>query len=126
MSTLKVTNIQATGETASRAVSGVAAAWVNFNGSGTIAARDSKNVSSLTDNGTGDYTVNINNDMADGNYCVTQAAAHNNDPDSSQRDNNANFAPTVYLAGSLRGFTAYTDSLVDAVNINIALLGDLA
>ena len=35
MSTLKVTNIQATGETASRAVSGVAAAWVNFNGTGT-------------------------------------------------------------------------------------------
>ena len=32
MSTLKVTNIQATGETASRAVSGVAAAWVNFDG----------------------------------------------------------------------------------------------
>lgn len=126
MSTLKVTNIQATGETASRAVSGVAAAWVNFNGTGTIAARDSENVSSLTDNGTGDYTVNINNDMANGNYCVTQATAQTNDTGDGQRDNNANFAPTVYLAGSLRGFTAYTDSLQDAININIALLGDLS
>jgi len=59
MSTLTVTNIKATGETASRAVSGVAAAWVNFNGTGTIEARDSMNVASLTDNGTGDYTSNF-------------------------------------------------------------------
>ena len=40
-------------------VNGSAKAWVNFNGTGTIAARDSENVSSLTDNGTGDYTVNF-------------------------------------------------------------------
>ena len=59
MSTLKVTNIQATGETASRSVSGVAAAWVNFNGTGTIAIRDSVNVSSLTDENTGEYKVNL-------------------------------------------------------------------
>ena len=68
MSTLKVTNIQATGETASRAVSGVAAAWINFNGTGTIATRDSNNVSSLTDKGTGSYNVNFSNNMSDGNY----------------------------------------------------------
>jgi hypothetical protein len=36
-------------------------AWVNFNGSGTVAIRDSKNVSSITDNGTGNYTVNFYN-----------------------------------------------------------------
>lgn len=65
MSTLKVTNIQATGETASRAVSGVAGAWVNFNGSGTIAIRTSQNVASLTDNGTGDYTVNFSTSFSD-------------------------------------------------------------
>ena len=70
MSTLTVTNIKATGETNSRAVSGVAAAWVNFYGTGTIAARDSQNVSSLTDNGTGDYTVVTSNDFADANYCT--------------------------------------------------------
>tara|TARA_R110002153_G_scaffold133209_1_gene282214 strand:- start:1082 stop:1456 length:375 start_codon:yes stop_codon:yes gene_type:complete len=68
MSTLKVTNIQATGETASRAVSGVAAAWVNFNGTGTIAVRDSQNVSGLVDNGTGDYTVNFSSNMGNANY----------------------------------------------------------
>lgn len=42
-----------------------AKAWVNFNGSGTIAIRTSFNVSSLTDNGTGDYTVNLTNSFSD-------------------------------------------------------------
>tara|TARA_R110000751_G_scaffold19395_1_gene57956 strand:- start:190 stop:561 length:372 start_codon:yes stop_codon:yes gene_type:complete len=78
MSTLKVTNIQATGETASRAVSGVAAAWVNFNGTGTIAIRDSVNVASLTDNGTGDYTVTYTNAMANSNYAISLASIENN------------------------------------------------
>jgi len=43
-------------------------AWVNFNGSGTLAIRGSGNVTSVTDNGVGDYTVNIGNDMPDANY----------------------------------------------------------
>lgn len=43
-------------------------AWVNFNGTGTLAVRDSYNVSGVTDNGTGDYTVNFTNSMADTNY----------------------------------------------------------
>mgnify|MGYP003637909440 CR=1 FL=1 len=45
-------------------------AWVNFNGTGTVAIRDSGNVSSVTDNGTGDYTVNFTNAMPDANYSV--------------------------------------------------------
>ena len=47
---------------------GSAKAWVNFNGTGTIAARDSFNVSSLTDNGTGDYTVNFSSAFGAANY----------------------------------------------------------
>ena len=43
-------------------------AWVNFNGTGTVAIRASGNVSSITDNGTGDYTVNFTNAMSDVNY----------------------------------------------------------
>jgi hypothetical protein len=43
-------------------------AWVNFNGTGTVAIRASGNVSSITDNGTGDYTVNFTTAMADANY----------------------------------------------------------
>ena len=43
-------------------------AWVNFNGTGTVAIRGSGNVSSITDHGTGDYTVNFTTAMADTNY----------------------------------------------------------
>lgn len=43
-------------------------AWVNFNGTGTVAIRASFNVSSITDNGTGDYTVNFTTAMTDANY----------------------------------------------------------
>jgi hypothetical protein len=47
-------------------------AWVNFNGTGTVAIRASGNVSSITDNGAGDYTVNFTTAMPDANYsCVT-------------------------------------------------------
>lgn len=43
-------------------------AWVNFNGTGTVAIRASGNVTSITDNGTGDYTVNFTTAMPDANY----------------------------------------------------------
>jgi len=45
-------------------------AWVNFNGTGTVAIRDSNNVSSITDNGTGDYRINFTNAMPDTNYAA--------------------------------------------------------
>lgn len=53
-----------------------ARAWVNFNGTGTVAIRASGNVSSITDNGTGDYTVNFTTAMADANYAVTGSAQY--------------------------------------------------
>jgi hypothetical protein len=43
-------------------------AWVNFNGTGTVAIRGSGNVTSITDNGTGDYTVNFTTAIVDANY----------------------------------------------------------
>lgn len=49
-------------------------AWVNFNGTGTVAIRASGNVSSITDNGPGDYTVNFSTAMPDANYCATFGA----------------------------------------------------
>jgi hypothetical protein len=45
-------------------------AWVNFNGIGTVAIRASFNVSSITDNATGDYTVNITTALTDANYSI--------------------------------------------------------
>jgi hypothetical protein len=47
-----------------------AKAWVNFNGTGTVAIRDSGNVTSITDNGVGDYTTNFTTALADANYSV--------------------------------------------------------
>jgi len=44
-------------------------AWVNFNGTGTVAIQDSGNVSSVTDNGTGEYTINFASNFPDVNYC---------------------------------------------------------
>jgi hypothetical protein len=49
-------------------------AWVNFNGTGTVAIRASYNVSSITDNGTGDYTVNFTTALADANYSIAVAS----------------------------------------------------
>ena len=45
-------------------------AWVNFNGTGAVAIRASFNVSSITDNGTGNYTVNFTNALPDANYAA--------------------------------------------------------
>jgi hypothetical protein len=70
MSTLKVNAIQNT----SGVEQYLAKAWVNFNGTGTVAIRASGNVSSITDNGTGDYTVNFTTAMADADYSVSGSA----------------------------------------------------
>jgi hypothetical protein len=59
-------------------------AWVNFNGTGTVAIRASGNVSSITDNGTGDYTVNFTTAMPDANYCWSTS--------SGRTANDVNFA----------------------------------
>ena len=52
-----------------------ARAWVNFNGTGTVAIRASGNVTSITDNGTGDYTVNFTTAMPDANYSFALSLA---------------------------------------------------
>jgi hypothetical protein len=54
-------------------------AWVNFDGTGTVAIRAAGNVASITDNGTGDYTVNFTTAMPDANYCVNVNARGNGD-----------------------------------------------
>lgn len=51
-------------------MTGIAKAWVNFNGTGTPAIRSSFNVSSITDNGTGNYTVNYTTAMPNTNYAI--------------------------------------------------------
>jgi hypothetical protein len=51
-------------------------AWVNFDGTGTVAIRDSGNVSSITDHSTGNYTINYTNNMPDINYAVNAISAY--------------------------------------------------
>lgn len=74
MSTLRTDTLQnAAGSKSvpvSTVVDGSAKAWVNFNGTGTVAIRASFNVSSITDNGAGDYTLNFTSALADSNYAV--------------------------------------------------------
>ena len=52
-------------------------AWVNFNGTGTVAIRDSENVSSISDNGVGTYTVNFALNMDSANYAATASTGAN-------------------------------------------------
>ena len=63
-------NAVTTAKLGSGEASGLCKAWVNFNGTGTVAIRASYNVSSITDNGVGDYTVNFTTAMVDANYAV--------------------------------------------------------
>ena len=81
MSTLNVNTVQSSTSnppifknSGGDVVGTLARAWVNFNGVGTVAIRDSFNVSSITDNGTGDYTVNFTNPMSNTNYCLQLSA----------------------------------------------------
>jgi hypothetical protein len=53
-------------------------AWVNFNGTGTVAIRASANITSITDNGTGEYTANFTNAMPDANYAVAGCGVASN------------------------------------------------
>ena len=70
MSTLVVSNISdgTTTVPATYVTNGSAKAWVNFNGTGTIAARDSLNLSSLTDNGGGQYAINFSSAFGAADY----------------------------------------------------------
>jgi len=74
MSTLKVTNIQDTGggnsSTSAEIYSGRAKAWVNFNGTGTVAIRNDYNVNTISDRGTGSFTVNFSSSLGSANYAA--------------------------------------------------------
>jgi len=63
-------NAVTTAKLGTNEASGLCKAWVNFNGTGTVAIRASYNVSSITDNGVGNYTVNFTTAMVDANYAA--------------------------------------------------------
>ena len=108
MSTLKVTNIQATGETASRAVSGVAAAWVDYTSIGTVTVQISQNVSSLTDTGVGDTDVNLSSALASSRVALTIQIGDGSYGDQSFRQ--ANGTASVLAVYQYNGGNAAFDS----------------
>jgi hypothetical protein len=90
-------------------------AWVNFNGTGTIAIRGSGNVSSITDGGTGQYTVNFTTAMPDANYAVNLSSNYN---DSSW--NTAFIVSTATGSMSMRQAVfggGYVDESIECVSI---------
>ena len=78
MSTIKANDIQnASGGTPTvKSQQLIPTAWVNFNGTGTVAIRDSEGVSSISDNGTGDYSVNFSTPMVDTNFSALLSMGH--------------------------------------------------
>ena len=70
-------------------------AWVNFNGTGTVAIRSSGNVSSITDNGLGDYTVNFTTAMPDANYAYFVYARDSGGSNNILMSRNTGAAPTT-------------------------------
>jgi hypothetical protein len=73
LSEIRATTISDTAGTGPATLTGqyAAKAWANWNGSGTVAIRGSGNLSSITDTGTGTYTVNFTTAFSDTNYAVT-------------------------------------------------------
>ena len=81
-------------------------AWVNFNGTGTPAIRSSGNVSSITDNGTGNYTITFATAMPDANYAAQAKSELSNSAGGS-----ATYNPEFYSIGtSSISFKTYSTS----------------
>ena len=93
-------------------------AWVNFNGTGTVAIRASFNVTSITDNGTGDYTVNFTTAMPDANYSTVTSS---NQMLTRTPVNDATTTSVTIITGRPADFNGNQTS-VDASNVNVAIL----
>ena len=89
-------------------------AWVNFDGTGTVAIRASGNVSSITDNGTGTYTVNFVTAMPDANYAVCAAADSGNIGGSFQTS-------SAQTTTSCRVISYFPSFYVDVAQYNVAI-----
>ena len=86
-------------------------AWVNFNGTGTPAIRASGNVSSITDNGTGDYTINFTTAMPDADFSVSGWARVSGSAGFFAGSNNTPLTTTSARIGTLDGTPSFADAL---------------
>ena len=109
MSTLKADTIQSTGGGAATLTKQHAAkSWINFDGTGTPAARDSFNHASITDNGTGDYTLAFTNSFGNVNY----ACSGDNYGSITIAANSRQFGSKTKATGSLRIAAGYDSTTV--------------
>ena len=100
-----------------------AKAWVNFDGTGTVAIRDSFNVSSLTDNATGDYTVTFKTAMANANYAPVFFGNTHHLTDHTNFNNN--YAGGLgSLSTTTFGIYTYNTGAVDSANVFAVVFGD--
>mgnify|MGYP003654180233 FL=1 len=118
-------SIAVTGEgnsTTTNLQQGLVKCWVNFDGTATdAAARDSFNVSGMTDNGTGDYTVTINNDMANDDYYFGSLPRGN----SVVQGVLGSSSLQTGSINNLRSFSS-ADSAIDRDILGVCIMGDLA
>jgi hypothetical protein len=96
-----------------------ALAWVNFNGTGTVAIRSSYNVSSITDNGTGDYTVNFATALSDANYSLVGLCRIN-----GNNLNNLSLSSASNPTTSAARVITNQSVLFDADYVNVAIFGN--
>jgi hypothetical protein len=92
-------------------------AWVNFNGTGTVAIEDSMNVSSITDNGTGDYTINFTVAMDNDNYAFFGSSANT---DNSAGDSTTNRGYFMDLKQPDSKSNVKTTSSINVVTFQLA------
>ena len=128
MSTLKVNTIQNTSaahsSTPEEIAQGRAKVWINFQGSGTVAIRDSYNISSLTDNGTGDYSLAYSDNFSNDDYCLAGTAGYNSEYIANHL--NGSGQSTTYSTSSCRFSVrhVYNNNLSDANHVEVMIMGD--
>ena len=126
MSTVKANDLQTTtgGIPTVKGQNLIPTAWVNFNGSGAVSIRDSENVSSITDAGTGQYKVNFASNMLNTNYSVSGSAGHPNSRDCVL------MAPmtvkSISQVGCRAGGSNNVDAVYDATEMSILIMGGQA
>jgi hypothetical protein len=106
-----------TDDLAANAASGLAKAWVNFNGTGTVAIRASFNVSSITDNGTGDYTVNFTTAMVDANYSAQVTPISGGLMGGAGVSAGTGYTTSSIRIGAVNDAGSFADSIFMAVSI---------
>ena len=97
-------------------------AWVNFNGTGTVAIRDNGNVSSITDGGTGNYSVNFTTAMPDTNYAILGTVGHTSASNLIGLTVN-HVSGSLPATGSVHVYTAYQNTYAfDSLNVSVAIV----